>query len=330
MAEKRKKPELESFDDIFTTEMFREELKLEKVRDVSLSELHDFKEHPFHVADDEDIRKMVESIKEFGALTPAIARPKEGGGYELISGHRRKRACELAGIDRMPVLIRDMDDDTATILMVDSNLQRENILPSERAKAYQMKMEAIKHRGERRDLTSRQVGAKLRLDELTYGQVGHKLEKPNQLGKTSRDELSERSGDSARQIQRYLRLNNLSPDLLEKVDNRQIAFNPAVELSFLKPEEQDYLLEAMNSWQATPSLSQAQRLKKFSQEGKCSHDVIDAVLSEEKKKDVDRVVLKTKEIGKYFPKSYTPKQMEDTILKLLQKWQRQHEHDVSL
>ncbi|MGI6111898.1 MAG: ParB/RepB/Spo0J family partition protein [Bilifractor sp.] len=330
MAEKRKKPELESFDDIFTTEMFREELKLEKVRDVSLSELHDFKDHPFHVADDEDMRKMVESIKEFGVLTPAIARPKEGGGYELISGHRRKRACELAGIDRMPVLIRDMDDDTATILMVDSNLQRENILPSERAKAYQMKMEAIKHRGERRDLTSRQVGAKLRLDELTYGQVGHKLEKPNQLGKTSRDELSERSGDSARQIQRYLRLNNLSPDLLEKVDNRQIAFNPAVELSFLKPEEQDYLLEAMNSWQATPSLSQAQRLKKFSQEGKCSHDVIDAVLSEEKKKDVDRVVLKTKEIGKYFPKSYTPKQMEDTILKLLQKWQRQHEHDVSL
>ena len=330
MAEKRKKPELESFDDIFTTEMFREELKLEKVRDVSLSELHDFKDHPFHVADDEDMRKMVESIKEFGVLTPAIARPKEGGGYELISGHRRKRACKLAGIDRMPVLIRDMDDDTATILMVDSNLQRENILPSERAKAYQMKMEAIKHRGERRDLTSRQVGAKLRLDELTYGQVGHKLEKPNQLGKTSRDELSERSGDSARQIQRYLRLNNLSPDLLEKVDNRQIAFNPAVELSFLKPEEQDYLLEAMNSWQATPSLSQAQRLKKFSQEGKCSHDVIDAVLSEEKKKDVDRVVLKTTEISKYFPKSYTPKQMEDTILKLLQKWQRQHQHDVSL
>lgn len=330
MADKRKKPELESFDDIFTTEMFREELKLEKVRDVSLSELHDFKDHPFHVADDEDMRKMVESIKEFGVLTPAIARPKEGGGYELISGHRRKRACELAGIDRMPVIIRDMDDDRATILMVDSNLQRENILPSERARAYQMKMEAMRHQGQRKDLQrgktaiTQQVIGKEELDASTCGQLGHKL------GKKSRETLGDKSGDSARQVQRYLRLNNLNPDLLEKVDSREIAFNPAVELSFLKPEEQDYLLEAMNSWQATPSLSQAQRLKKFSQEGKCSHDVIDAVLSEEKKKDVDRVVLKTTEIGKYFPKSYTPKQMEDTILKLLQKWQRQHEHDVSL
>ncbi|MGO5336673.1 ParB/RepB/Spo0J family partition protein [Bilifractor sp. LCP19S3_H10] len=314
MAEKRKKPELESFDDIFTTEMFREELKLEKVRDVSLSELHDFKDHPFHVADDEDMRKMVESIKEFGVLTPAIARPKEGGGYELISGHRRKRACELAGIDRMPVLIRDMDDDRATILMVDSNLQRENILPSERAKAYQMKMEALRHQGQKREL---QTGEK-----LTSRQVVGKLE--------ASDIVGDKSGESGRQVQRYLRLNNLNSNLLEKVDSREIAFNPAVELSFLKPEEQDYLLEAMNSWQATPSLSQAQRLKKFSQEGKCSHDVIDAVLSEEKKKDVDRVVLKTTEISKYFPKSYTPKQMEDTILKLLQKWQRQHQHDVSL
>lgn len=328
MAEKRKKPELESFDDIFTTEMFREELKLEKVRDVSLSELHDFKDHPFHVADDEDMRKMVESIKEFGVLTPAIARPKEGGGYELISGHRRKCACELAGIDRMPVLIRDMDDDRATILMVDSNLQRENILPSERAKAYQMKMDALKHQGQRKDLqrgkneTSRQVVGNSELDALTSCQVGTKLRSDQQVAKNTID--------SARQVQRYLRLNNLNPDILEKVDSREIAFNPAVELSFLKPEEQDYLLEAMNSWQATPSLSQAQRLKKFSQEGKCSHDVIDAVLSEEKKKDVDRVVLKTTEISKYFPKSYTPKQMEDTILKLLQKWQRQHQHDVSL
>ncbi|MGI6050890.1 MAG: ParB/RepB/Spo0J family partition protein [Bilifractor sp.] len=330
MTAKRKKPELESFEDIFTTETFREELKLEKVRDIPISMLHDFKDHPFHVSDDEDMQKTVESIRQYGVLTPAIARPRDDGTYELISGHRRKHACELAGIKEMPVIVRNMDDDAATILMVDSNLQRENILPSERAKAYKMKMEAIKHRGERRDLTSRQVGTKSQGDKSTYGQLDHKLKEPNHLGKTSRDELAENTGESARQVQRYLRLNNLNPELLDKVDSRQIAFNPAVELSFLKPEEQDYLVQAMDSWQATPSLSQAQRLKKFSQEGKCSHDVIDAVLSEEKKKDVDRVVLKTAEIGKYFPKSYTPKQMENTIIKLLEKWQRQHKHDLSL
>lgn len=330
MTAKRKKPELESFEDIFTTETFREELKLEKVRDIPISMLHDFKDHPFHVSDDEDMQKTVESIRQYGVLTPAIARPRDDGTYELISGHRRKHACELAGIKEMPVIVRNMDDDTATILMVDSNLQRENILPSERAKAYKMKMEALRHQGERKDLhkgrqgTSRQVVEKSDLDDSTCGQVGHKL------GIKSRELLAEGTGESARQVQRFLRLNNLNPELLDKVDSRQIAFNPAVELSFLKPEEQDYLVQAMDSWQATPSLSQAQRLKKFSQEGKCSHDVIDAVLSEEKKKDVDRVVLKTAEIGKYFPKSYTPKQMENTIIKLLEKWQRQHKHDLSL
>lgn len=328
MTAKRKKPELESFEDIFTTETFREELKLEKVRDIPISMLHDFKDHPFHVSDDEDMQKTVESIRQYGVLTPAIARPRDDGTYELISGHRRKHACELAGIKEMPVIVRNMDDDTATILMVDSNLQRENILPSERAKAYKMKMEALKHQGQRKDLqkgknqTSRQVVGKSEPDDLTCRQVVDKLKVADKIGRNT--------GESGRQVQRYLRLNNLNPELLDKVDSRQIAFNPAVELSFLKPEEQDYLVQAMDSWQATPSLSQAQRLKKFSQEGKCSHDVIDAVLSEEKKKDVDRVVLKTAEIGKYFPKSYTPKQMENTIIKLLEKWQRQHKHDLSL
>lgn len=316
MAEKRKQPELESLDDIFTTQFFRDELRLEKVREIPISQLQDFKDHPFRVADDEEMQKTVESIKQYGVLTPAIARPLEGGGYELISGHRRKHACELAGIETMPVIVRNMDDDTATILMVDSNLQRENILPSERAKAYEMKMAALKHQGKRKDLQ--------RNKDSTCGQVGHKL------GKKTREVISEDAGDSARQVQRYLRLNSLNPELLDMVDKKEIAFNPAVELSFLKPEEQSYLLEAMDSWQATPSLSQAQRLKKFSQEGKCSHDVIDAVLSEEKKRDVDRVILHTNEIGKYFPKSYTPKQMEATIIKLLDKWQRQRKHEISL
>ena len=296
---------LNKYDDIFSTEQSRAEDRLEKVREIPLAELHPFKNHPFKVLDDESMQRTVESIARFGVLSPAIARPSPDGGYELVAGHRRHHACELVGMETMPVIVRELDDDAATILMVDSNLQRETILPSERAFAYKMKLEAMRHQGERTDLTSRQV-------------VG-KLEAADMLGKDT--------GESGRQIQRFIRLTELIPELLEMVDQKQIAFNPAVELSFLKPEEQKQLLEAMDYAQATPSLSQAQRLKKYSQEGKCTFEVMCTVMDEEKKTDLDRVIIKQDVLRKYFPKSYTPKQMEDTIIRLLEQWQRKKQRE---
>ena len=296
---------LNKYDDIFSTEQSRAEDRLEKVREIPLAELHPFKNHPFKVLDDESMQRTVESIARFGVLSPAIARPSPDGGYELVAGHRRHHACELVGMETMPVIVRELDDDAATILMVDSNLQRETILPSERAFAYKMKLEAMRHQGERTDLTSRQV-------------VG-KLEAADMLGKDT--------GESGRQIQRFIRLTELIPELLDMVDQKQIAFNPAVELSFLKPEEQKQLLEAMDYAQATPSLSQAQRLKKYSQEGKCTFEVMCTVMDEEKKTDIDRVIIKQDVLRKHFPKSYTPKQMEDTIIRLLEQWQRKKQRE---
>ena len=296
---------MNTYADIFSTEQSRAEDRLEKVREIPLAELHPFKNHPFKVLDDESMQRTVESIARFGVLSPVIARPSPDGGYELVAGHRRHHACELVGMETMPVIVRELDDDAATILMVDSNLQRETILPSERAFAYKMKLEAMRHQGERTDLTSRQV-------------VG-KLEAADMLGKDT--------GESGRQIQRFIRLTELIPELLEMVDQKQIAFNPAVELSFLKPEEQKQLLEAMDYAQATPSLSQAQRLKKYSQEGKCTFEVMCTVMDEEKKTDLDRVIIKQDVLRKYFPKSYTPKQMEDTIIRLLEQWQRKKQRE---
>lgn len=297
---------LSSYDDIFQTDQSREDAQQERVQEIPLSELHPFKGHPFKVLDDDAMQKTVESIAQFGVMTPAIARPRPEGGYELIAGHRRHHASELAGKETMPVIVRDMDDDAATILMVDSNLQRETLLPSERAFAYKMKLEAIKHQGQRTDLTSCQIGTKLRADE----------------------QLAEGTGDSARTVQRYIRLTELIPELLDMVDEKKIAFNPAVELSYLKKEEQKDFLEAMDYAQATPSLSQAQRLKKFSQEGKCSLDAMCAIMSEEKRSELDKVTIKNDVLRKYFPKSYTPKQMEDTIIKLLEQWQKKREKSM--
>ena len=294
---------LSSYDDIFRPSS---EAQQERVQEIKLSELYTFKGHPFKVMDDEAMQKTVESITQFGVMTPAIARPRPEGGYELIAGHRRHHASKLAGKETMPVIVRDMDDDAATILMVDSNLQRETLLPSERAFAYKMKLEAIKHQGQRKDLTSTQVGSKLRANE----------------------ELGESVGISRESVRRFIRLTELIPELLEMVDEKKIAFNPAVELSYLKKEEQQGFLEAMDYAQTTPSLSQAQRLKKFSQEGKCSLDAMCAILSEEKKNEQDRVTIKNDVLRKYFPKSYTPKQMEDTIIKLLEQWQRKREKSM--
>lgn len=298
--------ELKSVDDLFATEEIREDAQREKVQNISLGELHPFKNHPFKVKDDAAMQDTVDSVREYGVLVPAIARPDPSGGYELIAGHRRHHASELAGKETMPVIIRDLDDDAATIIMVDSNLQREELLPSERAFAYKMKLEAMKHQGERLDLTSAQVGRKLENRE-------------------SREILAEQVGQSRNQISRFIRLTELIPTLLDMVDERKIAFNPAVELSYLKKEEQTLLLEAMDSEQATPSLSQAQRLKKFSQQKMLSLDVMRAVMSEEKKTDLDRVTLKNETLRKYFPKSYTPKQMEDTIIKLLEGWYKKRQ-----
>ena len=292
------------YDDIFSTEQSRAEDRLEKVREIPLAELHPFKNHPFKVLDDESMQRTVESIARFGVLSPAIARPSPDGGYELVAGHRRHHACELVGMETMPVIVRELDDDAATILMVDSNLQRETLLPSERAFAYKMKLEAIKHQGMRSDLTSTQVAQK-----LSVQQVG------------------DEAGVSKDTVRRFIRLTELIPELLEMVDQKQIAFNPAVELSFLKPEEQKQLLEAMDYAQATPSLSQAQRLKKYSQEGKCTFEVMCTVMDEEKKTDLDRVIIKQDVLRKYFPKSYTPKQMEDTIIRLLEQWQRKKQRE---
>lgn len=300
---------LSSYDDIFSTEESRTESTQERVQEIPLSQLHPFEGHPFKVVDDEAMMKTAESIAQFGVMTPAIARPRAEGGYELIAGHRRRHASQLAGKETMPVIVRDMDDDAATILMVDSNLQRETILPSERAFAYKLKLEAMKHQGERKDLTSVQVAQKLQ-------------------GKTSREILGEQVGQSQDQVRRYIRLTELIPELLDMVDEKKIAFNPAVELSYLKQEEQRDFLEAMDYAQATPSLSQAQRLKKFSQEGKCSLDAMCAIMSEEKKGELDRVTLKNDVLRKYFPKSYTPKQMEDTIIKLLEQWQKKRERSM--
>ena len=294
---------LKPLDDLFATEEIREDAQLEKVQNISLGELHPFKNHPFKVKDDAAMQDTVDSVREYGVLVPAIARPDPSGGYELIAGHRRHHASELAGKETMPVIIRDLDDDAATIIMVDSNLQREELLPSERAFAYKMKLEAIRHQGKRQELTSSQVGMKLQALDI----------------------VGQQAGDSRNQVHRFIRLTELIPELLDMVDERKIAFNPAVELSYLKKEEQTLLLEAMDSEQATPSLSQAQRLKKFSQQKMLSLDVMRAVMSEEKKTDLDRVTLKNETLRKYFPKSYTPKQMEDTIIKLLEGWYKKRQ-----
>ena len=282
--------------------------KSERVQEIPLSELHPFKNHPFRVVDDEAMQRTVESVAQFGVLAPALARPE--GGYELVAGHRRMRASELAGLETMPVIVRQMDDDTATIAMVDSNLQRETLLPSERAFAYKMKMEAMKHQGERTDLTS--------------GQLGRKSD-----GKESREIIAEQTGESARQVQRFINLTNLIPELLDMVDRKEIAFNPAVELSFLKKEEQQGFLEAMDYGQSTPSLSQAQRIKKLSQAGMCTQDAMNTIMNEEKKSELDTVTLKNDVLRKYFPRSYTPKQMQDTIIRLLEQWQKKRQRDQS-
>lgn len=305
MKSSAKNIRLTSVDDLFSTEASREEAQREKVQEIPLEELHPFPNHPFKVLDDDRMLDTAESIREHGVLVPAIARPRTAGGYELIAGHRRKRGCELAGLSTMPVIVRDLDDDAATIIMVDSNIQRESLLPSERAFAYKMKLEAIKRQGARSDLTSLQVAQKLSVQK-----VGDDV------------------GISKDQVRRYIRLTELIPPLLNLVDERKIAFNPAVELSYLKPEEQTILLDAMDSEQATPSLSQAQRLKQFSQQGRLSEDVMRAILSEEKKTEVDRITLSNETLRRYFPRSYTPKQMEETILKLLEGWHRRRQQSM--
>ena len=306
MKSRAKKVELASVDDLFSTEESRADAQREKVLEIPLSELHPFKEHPFKVKDDDAMIETADSIKKYGVLVPAIARPLPDGGYELVAGHRRRRASELAGKETMPVIVRDLDDDAATIIMVDSNLQRENLLPSERAFAYKMKLEAIKHQGARTDLTSVQVEQKL----------------------SARDQVAKEAGErSGIQVMRYVRLTELIPELLDMVDEKKIAFNPAYELSFLKPDEQQMLVETMDYEQATPSLSQAQRMKKFSQEGKLSEDVMLAIMSEEKKGDLDKVTLSSDTLRKYFPKSYTPAKMQETIIKLLEQWQKKRQRD---
>lgn len=297
---------LSSYDDIFETDTSRNEAKQERVQEIPLSELHPFEGHPFKVVDDEEMQKTVESVRDFGVLTPAIARPDPDGGYEIISGHRRHRASELAGKDTMPVIVREMDDDAAIILMVDANLQRETILPSERAFAYKMKLDAIKHQGARSDLTSDQVGPKL----------------------TAAEKVAEEANDSQTQVKRYIRLTELTPELLDMVDSGQIKFNPAVELSYLAKEEQKEFLEAMDYAQAAPSLSQAQRIKKLAQEGNCTLDAMCEIMNEMKKDEMDKVTLKTSVLRKYFPKSYTNKQMEDKIIQLLEQWQKKREKSM--
>ena len=308
MKSSAKKIELASVDDLFSTEEGRQDAKLEKIQEIPLSELHPFKNHPFKVKDDEAMMETADSIKQYGVLVPAIARPDPEGGYELVAGHRRHRASELAEKETMPVIVRDLDDDAATIIMVDSNLQRESLLPSERAFAYKMKLDAMKHQGERVD--------------LTCSQVGNKLE-----GKKSSEILAEQVGQSKNQIFRYIRLTELIPELLDMVDEKKIALNPAYELSFLKKEEQVDLLDAMDSEQATPSLSQAQRLKKYSQEGHLTLDMMRVIMGEEKKSDLDRVTFASDTLRKYFPKSYTPQRMQETIIKLLEAWQKKRQRD---
>ena len=297
---------LKGADDIFSTEESRQEQQREQVQQIPIGELFPFKNHPFKVLDDESMQRTVESVEQYGVLSPLIARPRPEGGYEIISGHRRQYAAKLAGLDTLPVIVRNMDDDAAVLLMVDSNLQRENILPSERAFAYKMKLEALKNQGARSD--------------LTCGQFGHKL-----IGAKARDIVADESGDNARNVQRFIRLTSLIPELLDMVDEKKIAFNPAVELSYLDEAQQRDFLEAMNDTQNAPSLSQAQRLKKLAQEGHFSYDVAFAVMGEEKKDELDKVIIKNDTLRKYFPRSYTPKQMEDTIIKLLEQWQRKQQ-----
>ena len=294
---------LTSYDDIFSTEESRQS---EQIQQISISDLHPFKNHPFKVLDDEAMQRTVESVAQFGVLAPLVVRPREEGGYEIISGHRRQHAAELAGLKTLPVIVRNMDDDQAVIQMVDSNLQRESILPSERAFAYKMKLEAIKNQGARSDLTS--------------GQIGQKLQ-----GTISRDIVAQEAGDSSRNVQRFIRLTNLIPELLDLVDQKKISFNPAVELSYLTADEQRDFFEAMQDTQNAPSLSQAQRIKKLSQEGQCSYESIYDVMGEEKKAEMDKVTIKNDVLRKYFPKSYTPRQMEETILKLLEQWQKKRQ-----
>ena len=308
MKSSAKKIELASVDDLFSTEEDRQDAKLEKIQEIPLSELHPFKNHPFKVKDDEAMMETADSIKQYGVLVPAIARPDPEGGYELVAGHRRHRASELADKETMPVIVRNLDDDAATIIMVDSNLQRESLLPSERAFAYKMKLDAMKHQGERVD--------------LTCSQVGNKLE-----GKKSSEILAEQVGQSKNQIFRYIRLTELIPELIDMVDEKKIALNPAYELSFLKKEEQVDLLDAIDSEQATPSLSQAQRLKKYSQEGHLTLDMMRVIMGEEKKSDLDRVTFTSDTLRKYFPKSYTPQRMQETIIKLLEAWQKKRQRD---
>ena len=294
---------LKGADDIFSTEESRQEQQREQVQQIPIGELFPFKNHPFKVLDDESMQRTVESVEQYGVLSPLIARPRPEGGYEIISGHRRQHAAQLAGLDTLPVIVRQMDDDAAVLLMVDSNLQRENILPSERAFAYKMKLEALKNQGARSDLTSVQVAPKL-----------------------STEKIGEEVGMSKDNVKRYIRLTNLVPELLDMVDEKKIAFNPAVELSYLDEAQQRDFLEAMNDTQNAPSLSQAQRLKKLAQEGHFSYDVAFAVMGEEKKDELDKVVIKNDTLRKYFPRSYTPKQMEDTIIKLLDQWQKKRQH----
>ena len=295
---------LNSYDDLFVTQESKEDAGKEKVDTVVIDDLHSFKHHPFKVLDNEEMNQMVESVQQFGILNPLIVRPDENGTYEIVSGHRRARAAELAGLTTVPAIVRQLDDDAAIILMVDSNLARENILPSEKAWSYKLKLDAMKRQGERTDLTSCQLGAKSRSDE----------------------QIAQENGDSARQIQRYIRLTNLIPELLDMVDAKQISFNPAVELSYLKPFEQTQFISAMEYGGAPPTLSQAQRIKKLSQDGHCGIDAMCAIMSEEKKVDMDKVTIKQDVLKKYFPKSYTPKQMEDTIIKLLEQWQQKQKN----
>ena len=295
---------LKGADDIFSTEESRQEQQREQVQQIPIGELFPFKNHPFKVLDDESMQRTVESVEQYGVLSPLIARPRPEGGYEIISGHRRQHAAQLAGLETLPVIVRNMDDDAAVLLMVDSNLQRENILPSERAFAYKMKLEAIKNQGARSDLTSGQIVQKSKL---------------------SIERVAEDAGEGYKTVQRFIRLTNLIPELLDMVDEKKIAFNPAVELSYLDTNQQRDFLEAMNDTQNAPSLSQAKRLKKLAQEGHFSYDVAFAVMGEEKKDELDKVVIKNDTLRKYFPRSFTPKQMEDTIIKLLDQWQRKQQ-----
>ena len=294
---------LSSYDDIFSTEESRQEEQREQVRQIPIGELFPFKNHPFKVLDDDSMSDTVESVKQYGVLSPLIARPRPKGGYEIISGHRRQHAAELAGLETLPVIVRQMDDDAAIILMVDSNLQREHILPSERAFAYKMKLDAMKNQGTRSDLTSTQVVSKLR----------------------SNEKLGAENNQSRETVRRFIRLTNLIPELLDMVDNKTVSFNPAVELSYLSPEQQQEVIRAMDDTQNFPSVSQAKRIKKLAQDGTFTTETVVAIMGEEKKSELDTVTIKNDTLKKYFPRSYTPKQMEDTIIKLLEQWQRKQQ-----